>query len=134
MNVETFEKLFIWKESKDLFVNLCNKFADAEFKDYFYKNQLLKATLSVSNSIADGYQKWYGKWLIRDLIVAKWSMWQVKSMILVGNDLWYFITDEYSKLMESINKTMAWIVWFIKSQNKKDEVKPELTEVENITN
>jgi four helix bundle protein len=57
MNVETFEKLFIWKESKDLFVNLCNKFAGAEFKDYFYKNQLLKATLAVSNNIADGYEK-----------------------------------------------------------------------------
>jgi len=57
MNVETFEKLFIRRESKDLFVNLCNKFAGVEFKDYFYKNQLLKATLSVSNNIADGYQK-----------------------------------------------------------------------------
>jgi hypothetical protein len=57
MNVETFEKLFIWKESKNLFVDLCNKFAGAEFKDYFYKNQLLKATLAVSNNIADGYEK-----------------------------------------------------------------------------
>ncbi len=134
MNVETFEKLFIWKESKDLFVNLCNKFSGAEFKDYFYKNQLLKATLAVSNNIADGYQKWYGKWLVRDLIVAKWSMWQVKSMILVGNDLWYFVADEYSKFMESINKTMAWIVWFIRSQNKKDEVKPELDDATITTN
>jgi hypothetical protein len=68
------------------------------------------------------------------LIVAKWSMWQVKSMILVGNDLWYFVADEYSKFMESINKTMAWIVWFIRSQNKKDEVKPELDDATITTN
>ena len=124
MNVETFEKLFIWKESKDLFVSLCNKFGSVEFKDYFYKNQLLKATLAVSNNIADGYERWYGKWLIRYLSIAKWSIAQVKSMLIAWNDLWYFVEEEYSKFIESVNKTIAWIVWFIKSQNKKNQVKP----------
>ncbi len=133
MNVETFEKLFIWKESKNLFVDLCNKFAGAEFKDYFYKNQLLKATLAVSNNIADGYEKWYGKELIKYLGIAKWSMWEVKSMLIVGNDLWYFTSDEYSKFMESLNKTVAWIVWFIKSKTKKEEeIKTDLVSNKEI--
>lgn len=134
MNVETFEKLFIWKESKDLFVNLCNKFAGAEFKDYFYKNQLLKATLSVSNNIADGYEKWFGKELIKYLGIAKWSMWEVKSMLIVWNDLWYFTSDEYSKFMESLNKTVAWIVWFVKSKTKKDAEKSESLNSNKETN
>ncbi|MFZ2150631.1 MAG: four helix bundle protein [Candidatus Absconditicoccaceae bacterium] len=134
MNVETFEKLFIRKESKDLFVNLCNKFAGAEFKDYFYKNQLLKATLAVSNNIADGYEKGFGKELIKYLGIAKGSMGEVKSMLIVGNDLGYFTTDEYSKFMESLNKTVAGIVGFIKSKTKKDEEKSELLNLNKETN
>ncbi|MCF7835423.1 four helix bundle protein [Candidatus Gracilibacteria bacterium] len=129
MNVETFEKLFIWKESKNLFVDLCNKFTDAEFKDYFYKNQLLKATLSVSNNIADGYEKGYGKELVKYLGIAKGSLGEVKSMLIVGNDLGYFVEDEYSKLMESLNKIVAGIISFIKSRTeKKEEIKSESTD------
>jgi four helix bundle protein len=94
---------------------------------------LLKATLAVSNNIADGYEKWYGKELIKYLGIAKWSMWEVKSMLIVGNDLWYFTSDEYSKFMESLNKTVAWIVWFIKSKTKKEEeIKTDLVSNKEI--
>ena len=127
MYKETFEKLFIWKESKELFVNLCDKFTKTEFKDYFYKNQLLKATLSISNNIADGYERPTGNDLMRFFGIAKWSAGEVRSMLIIWKDLWYFIEEEYSKTLESVNKIMSWIVGFIKSKDKKEEFVEEIS-------
>jgi four helix bundle protein len=49
----TFEDLFVWKESNDLFLELYKIFSDKNFKDYFFRDQILRATLSISNNIAE---------------------------------------------------------------------------------
>ena len=49
----TFEDLFVWKESNDLFLELYKVFSDKKFKDHFFKDQILRATLSISNNIAE---------------------------------------------------------------------------------
>jgi four helix bundle protein len=53
LNNKTFEKLFVWDESKELFISFYKTFKNNNFKDYFYKDQLFRATLSISNNIAE---------------------------------------------------------------------------------
>ncbi|USN58985.1 MAG: four helix bundle protein [Candidatus Peribacteria bacterium] len=52
MYKKTFEKLFIWESSKELFEKLYKIFS-GNFKDYFFRDQILRATLSISNNIAE---------------------------------------------------------------------------------
>lgn len=49
----TFEDLFVRQESNDLFLELYIIFSGKQFKDYFFRDQLLRATLSISNNIAE---------------------------------------------------------------------------------
>jgi four helix bundle protein len=51
MNKDTFESLFVWQTARDLFCDLYNDCAI--WKDYYLKDQLLRATLSISNNIAE---------------------------------------------------------------------------------
>jgi len=65
--------LYIRKEAKQLFLELYKIFTQQTFKDYFFKDQILKATLSISNNIAEGYERQTKKELIRFLFIAKGS-------------------------------------------------------------
>jgi four helix bundle protein len=51
--LKTFEKLYIRQESKELFLEIYKIVNEKTFKDYFYKDQILRATLSISNNIAE---------------------------------------------------------------------------------
>jgi four helix bundle protein len=53
MNTKTFENLYIWQESKNIFIDLYKLVSKNDFKDYFFKDQLLRASLSISNNIAE---------------------------------------------------------------------------------
>jgi four helix bundle protein len=48
-----FEEIKVWQRSKVLFKEMNNIFNSTKFKDYFFKDQILRATLSVSNNIAE---------------------------------------------------------------------------------
>ena len=49
----TFEDLFVWQESNNLFLELYTIFSNKQFKDYFFRDQILRAVLSISNNIAE---------------------------------------------------------------------------------
>jgi hypothetical protein len=48
-----FEELNMRKDSQELFIHLSEIFTKESFKDYFFKDQILRASLSISNNIAE---------------------------------------------------------------------------------
>jgi len=121
MYKKTFENLFIWNESKDLFINFYKKFNDWKFNNYFFRDQILRATLSISNNIAEWYEKRSAKELSRFLFIAKWSTWEVRNMLIVWKELWYFEDSQFEECLKTLNQISSWIFWLIKKIYSKKE-------------
>lgn len=88
----TFEDLEVWKLGISLYIDLTKVFNVKEFKDYYFRDQILRASLSISNNIAEGFEKQSDKELIRFLYISKGSCGEVRSMIYTAK-LQNFITE-----------------------------------------
>ena len=53
--MQQFEDLKVWEKSKDLFIQVHSLFNES--KDYYLRNQILRAALSISNNIAKGFER-----------------------------------------------------------------------------
>lgn len=116
MNKDTFEWLFVWQLARDVFCDLYND--TISWKDYYLKDQILRATLSISNNIAEWYERQTENELIRFLYIARWSAWEVRSMLLIAKKLNLLWDDKLHKYFESINKISSWIYRRIKTISK----------------
>ena len=76
-----FEELKMWQDSQDIYSTLAQIFNKEIFKDYFFRDQILRATLSISNNIAEWFERETNNELRRFLYIAKWSCWEVGSML-----------------------------------------------------
>jgi four helix bundle protein len=48
-----FEDLNMWQDSQEIYQKLAQIFNKDIFKDYFFRDQVLRASLSISNNIAE---------------------------------------------------------------------------------
>lgn len=55
MTVQRFEDLLVWQKSQDLAVNIYKTFRDT--KDFSFRDQIRRAAISVSNNIAEGFER-----------------------------------------------------------------------------
>lgn len=76
-----FEELKMWQDSQDIYSTLAQIFNKEIFKDYFFRDQILRTTLSISNNIAEWFERETNNELRRFLYIAKWSCWEVRSML-----------------------------------------------------
>lgn len=76
-----FEELNMWQDSQDIYSKLAQLFNKDVFKDYFFRDQILRAALSISNNIAEGFERETNNELRRFLYIAKWICWEVRSML-----------------------------------------------------
>lgn len=87
MTIEKFEDILSWQKSKNLAV-FVYKTLDGN-KDYGFKDQMQRAAVSISNNIAEGYERKSNKEFKQFLYVAKGSCGEVRSMAYVGLELGY---------------------------------------------
>ena len=82
---QTFEDLIIWKSSKDLTISIYKLFQLS--KDFGIKDQIQRASLSIMNNIAEGYERETDKEFIRFLYIAKGSCGEVLSIVILYKEL-----------------------------------------------
>lgn len=75
-----------------------NIFNSTKFKDYFFKDQILRATLSVSNNIAEWFERETDNELRRYLYISRWSIWEVRSMLYLALDCDYINENKFNDL------------------------------------
>ena len=51
MAVKKFEYLLVWQKAQDFAVAIYQNFSDS--RDYFFKDQILRASISISNNITE---------------------------------------------------------------------------------
>ena len=114
MIIEKFEDIISWQKSKELTLYTYKIFQNN--RDFTFKNQILRATVSVMNNIAEGFERRTNKELKNFLFIAKGSCGEVRSMLYLALELNYIskeqfdylynLTIEISKLLSGFIKTL----------------------------
>lgn len=85
MTIRRFEDIRSWQKAQDLAVLVYQNFGNS--KDFGFKDQICRAAVSISNNIAEGFDRGYDKDFVRMLRIAKGSCSEVKSMLYLANRL-----------------------------------------------
>ncbi len=108
MKIDKFEDILVWQKGRDL--AKINYRAFSSCQDYSFKNQILRATISISNNIAEGFERKGDKEFRRFLYIAKGSAGEVRSMVYIAHELGYINNKDariiYSKSLE-ISKMLS---------------------------
>ena len=117
MAVQKFEDLIVWQKSQDLAVEVYNMFKDC--KDFAFKDQITRATISISNNIAEGFERSSNADFSRFLYFSLVSVSEVRSMLYLAIRL-EFINSEKSKLvLDATNQISKMLYGLLNSMNKK---------------
>lgn len=114
MKIEKFEDIIAWQKAKDLTLKCYGIFGS--LKDYGFKDQMLRACVSIMNNIAEGFERRGDKEFKHFLFIAKGSCAEVRSMIYIAIeigyvnskefDIVYSMTVEVSKMLSGFIKTL----------------------------
>ncbi|MDQ2179806.1 MULTISPECIES: four helix bundle protein [Marinifilum] len=116
-NINRFEDLIIWQESR-VFVKLIYNSFNSQ-KDYGFKDQIQRASVSVMNNIAEGFERYSNKEFVQFLRIAKSSCAEVRSMLYVAEDLNYITQNEARDLRETGMKISGSIQNLIKKLQQR---------------
>jgi len=124
MKILKFEDIIAWQKSQDLAVALYSIFSDC--KDFGFKNQICNAVVSISNNIAEGFDRSSNLDFSRFLYFAIASCSEVRSMLYIAKRLNYIDELICNKLIENTNEISKIISGLISSL-KKTSKKPLTT-------
>lgn len=93
MAFNKFEDILSWQKGQDLAVFIYQNFR--ELKDFSFRDQICRASVSISNNISEGFERGSDKDFTRFLYIALGSTSEVKSMLYLAFKLGYI--DESKK-------------------------------------
>ncbi|WP_298900682.1 four helix bundle protein [uncultured Psychroserpens sp.] len=113
MAVKRFEDLLVWQKSQDLAVAIYSTFKDN--KDFSFRDQIKRATVSISNNIAEGFDRNSNADFSRFLYFSLASNSEVRSMLYLSLRLGFINKLEVDKLIEKTNEISKMLHGLIKS-------------------
>ena len=115
MKIDRFEDIVAWQKAKILTLGIYTSFKDC--KDYGFKDQIQRASVSIMNNIAEGFERLGDKEFKRFLFIAKASCGEVRSMLYLSHDLGYLSREETRKYYDLSVEVSKLISGFIKKLN-----------------
>lgn len=112
-----FEDLEVWQNSIELSVEIYTKFR--ECKDYSLKDQICRASVSISSNIAEGFERQYNKEFIQYLFIAKGSTGEVRTQLLIAFKLGFLKEPDYHFALENTKKISAQLYNLIKTRKER---------------
>ena len=98
-----FRELRVWCVAKDLSVKIYQLTQEEAFaKDYGLKDQIRRAAVSVPSNIAEGDERESNKEAVRYLYIAKGSLAEVLTQLIIAYEIGYIGEDELRKLEQEI--------------------------------
>jgi four helix bundle protein len=113
MKIERFEDILAWQKAKVMTLKIYTLFKD--LKDFGFKDQICRVSVSVMNNIAEGFERKSDNEFKHSLFIAKGSCGEVRSMLYLANELNYIGKEEYSFLINLSNEVSKIISGLIKS-------------------
>ncbi|MDP3883093.1 MAG: four helix bundle protein [Candidatus Staskawiczbacteria bacterium] len=96
MRIEKFEEIISWQRGTELSVMIYDIFRNS--RDYGFRDQIQRAAVSVSNNIAEGFERQSNKELSKFLYIAKGSAGEVRSMLSIALKLNYINQNQFDDL------------------------------------
>ncbi|MBD3281859.1 four helix bundle protein [Candidatus Uhrbacteria bacterium] len=97
MSIKSFTDILAWKKSRILAKEIYVSFSKS--RDFGFRDQIQRASVSVMNNIAEGFGRRGNKEFAYHLRVAKGSCLEVQSMLFLALDLGYIDTNRFDELM-----------------------------------
>ena len=113
MKIEKFEDIVVWQKTRDLTLILYRIFKSS--RDFSFRDQILRASISIMNNIAEGFERNTNKEFKQFLFIAKGSSGEVRSMIILALDLQYIKRQEYTSLYSLSIEISKMLSGFIKT-------------------
>jgi len=113
MKIQKFEDIIAWQKAQDFAVDIYTAFSG--LKDFGFKNQIQRASVSISNNIAEGFDRLSDKEFARFLYIALASCSEVKSMLYLSERLGYSNIEQTKIFIEKSTEISKIIRGFIKS-------------------
>jgi len=111
--IKRFEDILVWQKAQDLAVKIYGHFSKS--KDFGFRDQITRASVSISNNIAEGFDRSTNPDFKRFLYFAIASNSEVRSMLYLSKRL-NFLTEKESKaLIHDSNEISKMIYSLIKS-------------------
>jgi four helix bundle protein len=96
MGIEKFEDIIAWQKAKELTIQIYRLFESS--KDFGFKDQLQRASVSIMNNIAEGFERRSNKEFKQYLYIAKGSCGEVRSMLIIAHELKKIKTTDFEVL------------------------------------
>jgi four helix bundle protein len=113
MKIDQFEEIIAWQKAKQLSAELYILFKNN--KDYSFRDQICKASVSIMNNIAEGFERNSDKEFKHFLYMAKGSTGEVRSMLYLADELNYFNAKKVTELLETSLEISRLLSGFIKT-------------------
>lgn len=113
MTIVKFEDIIAWQKAQDLCIEIYLVFQNSN--DFGFKNQIQRASFSISNNIAEGFDRMSDKEFVRFLYIALGSCSEVKSMLYLSNKLNYLSIEQSEVLINKSNEVGKIIRGLIKA-------------------
>jgi len=114
MKIERFEDIIAWQKSKELTIGIFRLFESS--RDFGFRDQIRRASVSIMNNIAEGFERKSNNEFKQFLFTAKGSCAEVRSMLLVAPELHkidqseirrlFTLSEEISKILSGLIKTL----------------------------
>ena len=111
MKIERFEDIIGWQKAKILTVKVYSLFGKS--KDFGFKDQIQRASVSIMNNIAEGFERKSNNEFKQFLFIAKGSCGEVRSMLILAKELHKIKEDEAKiliKISEEISKILSGLI------------------------
>lgn len=115
MTIKTFEDVVAWQKGKELYLDLYQE--TLRCKNFSFRDQLMRAALSITNNIAEGFDRGTNKELKQFLVIARGSAAEVRSMLLIGPEVDSLTKEAAEKNLILVKDISRLLTGFIKSLN-----------------
>jgi four helix bundle protein len=111
MGIIRFEDIVAWQKSKELCLSIYRTFASS--KDFGFRDQIQRASVSVMNNIAEGFERKTNNEFKQFLFIAKGSCGEVRSMLYLAQELKMISEKEFNALLSlaaEISKILSGLI------------------------
>ena len=113
MKIEKFEDIIAWQKAKDLTLEIYHIFKNN--RDFSFKDQIQRASVSIMNNIAEGFEQRTNQEFLHFLYIAKGSCGEVRSMLYLASELKYGSEKEFNGLHDLTVEISKMLSGFIKT-------------------
>jgi four helix bundle protein len=114
MKAKKFEDLIIWQEARELIKSIYNLTRKYPLQnDFGLREQIQRASVSIMNNIAEGFERDNNNEFIRFLVISKGSAGELRSLLYVILDLEYITKKEFEECYQRVDIIIRKISKFI---------------------